>query len=77
MKNDNFYSEKMKRKTTMMKGQKMSYELDVYIQMVLDEALFNRKLNLIKEKINTALDNRDQTLFYKYSMEYKQLIESY
>ncbi|MBO1511700.1 MULTISPECIES: IDEAL domain-containing protein [Metabacillus] len=47
--------------------------LDMYIQMVLDEALFNRKRDLLEERINDALDTKNKTLFMTLSKEYKVL----
>jgi uncharacterized protein YpiB (UPF0302 family) len=45
----------------------------MYIQMVLDEALFNRKRDLLEERINDALDTKNKTLFMTLSKEYKVL----
>jgi uncharacterized protein YpiB (UPF0302 family) len=47
--------------------------LDMYIQMILDEALFNRKKALLEERINDALDTKNKTVFMKLSKEYKGL----
>ncbi|MBZ5751379.1 MULTISPECIES: IDEAL domain-containing protein [Metabacillus] len=47
--------------------------LDMYIQMVVDEALFIRKMALLEERINDALDKKNRTLFMKLSKEYKVL----
>jgi len=45
----------------------------MYIQMILDEALFNRKKELLEERINDALDTKNKTVFMKLSKEYKGL----
>jgi uncharacterized protein YpiB (UPF0302 family) len=47
--------------------------LDMYIQMVLDEALFIRKKALLEERIDDAIDTKNRTLFMKLSKEYKVL----
>lgn len=48
--------------------------LDMYIQMILDEALFNRKKALLEERINDALDTKNKTVFMKLSKEYKDFV---
>ncbi len=48
--------------------------LDIYIQMIIDEAIFKRKKNLLEEKINAAIDSGDRSLFCKLALEYKQLL---
>lgn len=47
--------------------------LDMYIQMILDEALFNRKKALLEERINDALDTKNKPVFMKLSKEYRGL----
>ncbi len=47
--------------------------LDMYIQMILDEALFNRKKALLEERINDALDTKNKQVFMKLSEEYRGL----
>lgn len=47
--------------------------LDMYIQMVLDESLFIRKMALLEERIDDALDTNNKSLFMKLSKEYKVL----
>jgi len=65
--------------TEMMKARSSSasenYMLDVYIQMILDEALFNYRKNKLEEKINDALDRLDKEMFYRLSEEYAQLLK--
>jgi uncharacterized protein YpiB (UPF0302 family) len=46
--------------------------LDIYIQMVIDEALYIRKKELLEKEINQALDSRNKELFMKLSSIYKQ-----
>jgi uncharacterized protein YpiB (UPF0302 family) len=47
--------------------------LDMYIQMIIDEALFIRKKVLLEERIDDALDTKNQSLFMSLSKEYKVL----
>jgi uncharacterized protein YpiB (UPF0302 family) len=47
--------------------------LDIYIQMVLDEAVLTRKLSLLQEKIDESLDHNDKPLFLKLAKEYAEL----
>ncbi|APH05988.1 IDEAL domain-containing protein [Bacillus weihaiensis] len=47
--------------------------LNMYIQMVIDEALFIRKKALLEERINDALDTKNEKEFMNLSHEYKKL----
>jgi uncharacterized protein YpiB (UPF0302 family) len=67
------YTEIMKSRNTMKNVPSEHPVLDMYIQMVLDEALFNRKKALLEERINDALDTKNKTVFMKLSKEYKVL----
>ncbi|ALC80661.1 MULTISPECIES: IDEAL domain-containing protein [Bacillus] len=76
MKEKKTYAELMKSRNTQ-KGNELDVTmLDVYIQMVLDEALFTRRLTTLTEKINKALDNRDEEAFIALSREYQKLLEN-
>ncbi|MCD2490755.1 IDEAL domain-containing protein, partial [Bacillus licheniformis] len=46
---------------------------DIYIQMVLDESLFKRRLHTLSKKINEALDKGDKQSFLELSREYTAL----
>ncbi|WP_458414397.1 IDEAL domain-containing protein [Schinkia sp. CFF1] len=52
-----------------------NYVFDVYVQMIIDEAHFNYKKDLLKNQINDALDARDQIQFYLLTEQYKKLLE--
>ncbi|MGM7719386.1 IDEAL domain-containing protein [uncultured Metabacillus sp.] len=67
------YTEIMKSRNSMKNVPSEHPVLDMYIQMVLDEALFNRKRFLLEERINDALDTKNEPLFMKLSKEYKVL----
>lgn len=46
---------------------------DIYIQMVLDESLYNRRLAMLTDQINKALDEKDKDAFLTLSKEYAAL----
>jgi len=52
-----------------------NYVLDVYVQMIIDEALLNYQKDLLEKQINDALDARDQIKFYLLTEQYKKLLE--
>ncbi|MGG3799365.1 IDEAL domain-containing protein [Metabacillus fastidiosus] len=55
------------------KDQAENAVLDMYIQMVLDEAILLRRKMLLEAKINDALDRYDREAFLRLSEEYKKL----
>ncbi|WP_017754299.1 IDEAL domain-containing protein [Calidifontibacillus oryziterrae] len=74
MKNRKSYTEHMKNKATELNNKEVSFVLDLYIQMVIDEALYNYKKNLLEKQINDALDSKDQEKFYEVAAKYNSLI---
>ncbi|USK34698.1 IDEAL domain-containing protein [Bacillus sp. F19] len=73
MKNKKTYTEIMKSRNTFKMEKKQETVLDIYIQMVLDEAVLTRKLSLLQEKIDESLDRNDKPLFLKLAKEYAEL----
>lgn len=67
------YSEHMKSFNKPKKAQDGFSILDMYIQMVFDEAMFTYQLRLLEEKINVALDSKDKPLFLEISSQYTKL----
>lgn len=67
------YTEIMKSRNTMRNVPSEHPVLDMYIQMVIDEALFIRKKVLLEERIDDALDTKNKSLFMSLSKEYKVL----
>lgn len=63
----------MKSRNTLKMEKKQETVLDIYIQMVLDEAVLARKLSLLQEKIDESLDRNDKPLFFKLAKEYAEL----
>ncbi|WP_243291433.1 IDEAL domain-containing protein [Bacillus sp. FJAT-47783] len=72
MKERKSYTEMMKARSS--KGSSQDFMLDVYIQMVFDEAVFNYKKLQLEEKVNEALDQLDKERFLKLSEEYAQFV---
>lgn len=66
----------MKARSRMKKTEKEVRIVDIYIQMIIDEALFKRKKHVLEEKINEAIDSGNQPLFYELANEYSNLLTS-
>ncbi|MFN2747016.1 MULTISPECIES: IDEAL domain-containing protein [Bacillus] len=73
MKEKKSYAELMKSRNTQKVKELDVTIMDIYIQMVLDESLFKRRLNMLKEKIDEALDKGDEQSFLELSREYTAL----
>lgn len=67
------YSEIMKSLNSSKKTQDMSSNPDMYIQMVLEEAMVTRQITHLEEKINDALVSMDKPLFLELSAKYEKL----
>ncbi|KZZ84552.1 MULTISPECIES: IDEAL domain-containing protein [Bacillaceae] len=74
MKNKKSYAELMKSRHTMKNEAEAASMLDIYIQMILDEAGLKRKLALLETQINDALDQRNKPLFMDLSKQYADVI---
>ncbi|ATH94972.1 IDEAL domain-containing protein [Bacillus glycinifermentans] len=73
MKEKKSYAELMKTRNNQKVKELDVTITDIYIQMVLDESLIKRRLNLLYEKINEALDKGDKQSFLELSREYTAL----
>ncbi|OMI24940.1 hypothetical protein BTA31_20630 [Bacillus haynesii] len=73
MKEKKSYAELMKSRNTQKVKELDVTITDIYIQMVLDESLFKRRLHTLSKKINEALDKGDKQSFLKLSREYTAL----
>ncbi|MEC1020716.1 IDEAL domain-containing protein [Bacillus paralicheniformis] len=60
MKEKKSYAELMKSRNTQKVKELDVTITDIYIQMVLDESLFKRRLHTLNKKINEALDKGDK-----------------
>ena len=73
MKEKKSYTELMKSRNTQKVKELDVTITDIYIQMVLDESLFKRRLHTLSKKINEALDKGDKQSFLELSREYTAL----
>ncbi|MBT2573911.1 IDEAL domain-containing protein [Bacillus sp. ISL-51] len=76
MKEKKSYTELMKSRNTQKTNEFDVTMADIYIQMVLDESLFKRRLTMLTDQINKALDNKDKEAFLTLSKEYAALKQS-
>jgi uncharacterized protein YpiB (UPF0302 family) len=67
------YSDLMK--ASAMKRDDETDPVNIYVEMLLDEILFNSKAEKLGNEIDRALDNRDYPSFQRLSGEYKQLMQ--
>ncbi|KFI04190.1 IDEAL domain-containing protein [Bacillus spizizenii] len=76
MKEKKSYTELMKSRNTQKTNEFDVTMTDVYIQMVLDESLYKRRLAMLTDQINKALDEKDKDAFLTLSKEYATLKQS-
>ncbi|AFI27682.1 hypothetical protein SC22_15940 [Bacillus sp. A053] len=76
MKEKKSYTELMKSRNTQKTKELDVTMTDVYIQMVLDESLYKRRLAMLTDQINKALDEKDKDAFLTLSKEYATLKQS-
>ncbi len=72
MKEKKTYAELMKSRNTQKTEENGATILDIYIQMVLDEALYKQRLTFLREEIDKALDQRDENRFNDLSAQYAE-----
>lgn len=75
MENRKSYADQKKSNGLDLSNNEGNYVLDVYIQMIIDEALFNYQKDFLQKKIDDALDSKDQLQFYLLTEQYKKLHE--
>lgn len=73
VKNENSYTENTKRRIINKTERDNSFVIDIYIQMILDEAILKRKLSKLEEEINHALETGNKELFMQYAKQYQEL----
>lgn len=73
MKNKKSSTDIMNSRISNNKDKAENAVLDMYIQMVLDEAILLRRKTLLEDQINDALDRYDHEAFLRLSKEYKQI----
>ncbi|MDP1500014.1 IDEAL domain-containing protein [Bacillus velezensis] len=76
MKEKKSYTELMKSRNTQIANEFDVTMADIYIQMVLDESLYKRRLAILTMQINKALDDKNKEAFLTLSKEYAALKQS-
>ena len=71
------YTELMKASAMKRKRKKEAFVLDLYVDMVISDAILNRKLQAVKVKLDKALDCKNKKMFITLSNEYIQLQKEY
>ncbi|WP_102347419.1 IDEAL domain-containing protein [Bacillus sp. Marseille-P3661] len=74
MKNKKSYTEQMKARVTELNRNETNFVLNTYIQMIIDESLFNHEKALLQKQIDNALDLKDRELFSELSEQYNKLL---
>lgn len=70
---DNSYSELMKAAVMNRQKAEKQFVLDLYIDMVINEAILKREKEKLARKIDQAIDDGDKEAFMNLSIQYKQL----
>ncbi|MCP1458401.1 IDEAL domain-containing protein [Bacillus velezensis] len=76
MKEKKSYTELMKSRNTQKANEFDVTMADIYIQMVLDESLYKRRITMLTMQINKALDDKNKEAFLTLSKEYAALKQS-
>lgn len=71
------YSELMKSGAMNRKKAKESYVLELYIEMILSEALLKAEKEKLSARIDKAIDLRDKKEFIRLSNEYNTLTKKF
>jgi uncharacterized protein YpiB (UPF0302 family) len=71
------YAESMKKNTMNRKQLKDTFVLNLYIEMLLSEVQLKSEKEKLAQKIDQALDDRNQALFTQLSKKYKELNERF
>ncbi|MES9676453.1 IDEAL domain-containing protein [Bacillus velezensis] len=69
-------TELMKSRNTQKANEFDVTMADIYIQMVLDESLYKRRIAILTMQINKALDDKNKEAFLTLSKEYAALKQS-
>ena len=76
MKEKKSYTELMKSRNTQKANEFDVTMADIYIQMVLDESLYKRRIAMLTMQINKALDDKNKEAVLTLSKEYAALKQS-
>lgn len=75
MKHEKSYTEMMKSLAHSKRDADVKKILHIYIDMVIDEAIFLHQKETLEKKIDNALDMRDKQKFESLSTKYRLLME--
>lgn len=70
---ENSYTELMKSGAMNRKRAKEAYVLNLYIDMILSEALLKSEKEKLLKRIDKAIDEQDKGSFLKLSRSYREL----
>ncbi|MDQ0153796.1 IDEAL domain-containing protein [Robertmurraya andreesenii] len=70
---ENSYTELMKSGAMNRKRAKEAYVLNLYIDMILSEALLKSEKEKLLKRIDKAIDEQDEGSFLKLSRSYREL----
>jgi len=70
------YKENMKKSAMEVERQDERFMMEMFLQMVIDEAVLKLKVERLLAAIDEALDKRDEETFYELSHEYKELMDA-
>lgn len=76
MKHEKSYTEMMKSLAHSKRDVDVKKILHIYIDMVIDEAIFLHQKEQLEKKIDHALDMRDKQKFALLSTKYRRLMET-
>ena len=77
MKNEKSYTELMKTKAQEKRNLRENFITNMYVQMIIDEALYNFQKEQYIKQIDEAIDNNNKPLFHSLSKEYELFITSW
>lgn len=77
MKNEKSYTELMKSKAQEKRVSRESFMVNMYVQMVIDEAIFLFQKQRFLEKIDAAIDANNKVLFQSLCAEYQAFVHQW
>ncbi|MDO6655773.1 IDEAL domain-containing protein [Anaerobacillus sp. 1_MG-2023] len=71
------YKDNMKQRAMKKKQEQETFELELYAQLILDEAVFIFQEKRYQQSIDQALDRGDKKAFQEASKQYVAFLRSY
>ncbi len=71
------YKDNMKQRAMKKKQEQETFELELYAQLILDEAVFTFQEERYQKTIDQALDQRNEKAFQEASRQYVAFLRSY